>query len=229
MKVRPLEKDVYNYIQKCEVLPFNRISIKFGVGYSVLYSAYIDRAIVAAALSSELRDSLILLREQGNIFEVAVPPGIYKLLNGKIPSIPSVIPTVNFRIPKYRYGYQGPSWLPVLFCSERGLRTLETMYYNIIEIPHKRRPNLYYEVDKRLKGPAEDRRKVPIYLSELLAGQFSGPFRKNLDEKLKLIDKMGLEKFKKMLEKEEFKKQKKEFKPSPVSEITELHPTLRLF
>jgi hypothetical protein len=102
------------------------------------------------------------------------------------------------------------------------------MYFEIVKLPIKKRPVLLGEINKMLSGPFDERRIVSFYVSELLAGMFSRPFRKNLDEKLKLVEKMGQTNFKKMLEQGRIKKHKKKVGSKPFSELRELHPALNL-
>jgi hypothetical protein len=119
---------------------------------------------------------------------------------GEIPLASDLVPTISFKRPKYRYGYQGPSWLPSLYCDNKGLKNLALTYYKVLEIPRPKKVQFISEIDKLLKGPPVGRWILNSYLSDLLAGEYSGPFRKRIKERVEMVKKIGPEEYNKMLD-----------------------------
>jgi hypothetical protein len=200
MKKRKLETKVYNFIQKRQIVPFPDLAAKFGTGKYYISSPYDKKAVTAGGLSEELQDALFNLRQEASIFEVAVPAELYLLINQEIPLKSDLTPIARFNRPRYRYGFSGLSWLPAMYCSNTGLKNLALTYYNVLEIPRPEKIKFITDIDNVLKGPQEDRLILNCYLSDLLSGNLSMPFRTRLQERVRKVQKIGEEEYQKMLE-----------------------------
>jgi len=172
MKVRKIEKDIYNYIKKEKVVTHPRIGYYFGRGDFAIESRFIDDAIVAAGLSSDVCDAIINLRENGSIFEIACGLEFHNLMDGTEPGIYYNLPVTNFKHYKSRYGYAGKSWLPVIYCSEAGLKELVTIFFREIgELEDKKFTPILTELDKTLKRDPIWKLNIMCFTSDLFDGE----------------------------------------------------------
>lgn len=200
MKKRKLETKVYNFIQKRQIVPFPALAANFGTGKYYISSPFDEKAVTAGGLSDALQDALFTLRKEVSIFEIAVPAEMYLLINQEIPLASDITPIARFNRPKYRYGYQGLSWLPAMYCSNTGLKNLALTYYNVLEVPRPEKVKFISDIDNVLKGPKEDRIILNCYLSDLLSGELSMPFRTRLQERVRKVKKIGEEEYRKRLD-----------------------------
>ena len=172
MKVRTLEKEIYNFVQKFETVSYDTIIGRFDAeGPEAFRSLYISSAYVAYGMSEQLAEALDNLRRQASIFEIASGLEFFEILGG---GRDINLPIVHFnhrlnKNPYPTYGYQGKTWLPVVVCSDIGLKGLIKEFYRNCKKQNMAKYNkMLNALETQLKGDIDQRLSLAAALSEFL-------------------------------------------------------------
>lgn len=173
MKVRKLEMDVYNFVQKvkCATPPY--LTFKFGKGKESICSTAIPSAFTSTGMSKELASALNTLLDNASILEVACGENFFGLLcRSRMGDLPVArYQEIHAGKQYQKYGYVGPRWLPVVYCSNKGIQFLLQRILEedgtIDNLP-SRYSEILTDADILLKGSREDRIRIALYTSYLL-------------------------------------------------------------
>lgn len=197
MKIRNMEKEVYNVVNEQKFITPYTLRTQFGKGNYALSGLFIPNSIVAIGMSKELADAINVLRKKADIYEIACGKHFYTLIGGcEIGDMP----IIKFDREKVAYTIVEPiegkeQWLPTIYCNSEGvIWILKTLVDNDTS-GDSRATKAYNNIVDIINGTNAQKFHSMITLSSLLNGIFEDLWElkvQDLEERLGvIIDEVG--------------------------------------